>query len=541
MRTAQTLQALTPKAAAEETWSQRTVDALTGWLARRTSRRGFLTRTAVVGSALAVDTTGFLLKPQSAYAAVCGPGSSCASGWTVFCATINKGLNACPRGSIAAGWWKADGASLCGGRARYIIDCNAVCSRCSTPSGRAGICARGCWSCGCTCGPAGQCDQRRVCCNGFRYGQCNQHVRQVGGVVCRVVSCRPPWTFENCTSSPATDNATRDHNSPSLPTHWTAITARYYQLAEVRSPLGPTIGDEVPTPGGRAQRYLTGRMSWHPSIGPRDTAGAISVRYNQLGAEAGNLGYPVVDPTSYGTARGQRFQRGRISYHPAMGAAYETVGPIAVKYGASGGEPGRLGFPTASPIRAADGVGSASRFQRGRISWHPDIGAFLLGLRISQRYAALQAENGRLGYPLADEVAVTDLVAAATFQHGRMAYSAATGPWEMYDLVADTYVRSGAETGPLGLPVAAETAVEDGRVQLFEHGRISIWAAGAFFVVDPIEDMYVELGAETGTRGWPTSDPYAPSPGLRRNDFQHGSITLDEATGELTVRDHGPP
>ena len=95
--------------------AQRTTDAVTGWLARRTSRRGFLVRAGVVGSALAVDPTGYVLRPGTAYAAVCGPGASCSSGWTVFCATVNKGVNACPPGSIAAGWWKMDGASLCGG------------------------------------------------------------------------------------------------------------------------------------------------------------------------------------------------------------------------------------------------------------------------------------------------------------------------------------------------------------------------------------------------------------------------------------------
>ena len=34
-------------------------------------------------------------------------GSGRTSGWTVFCCTINKGVNACPPGSFAAGWWKA--------------------------------------------------------------------------------------------------------------------------------------------------------------------------------------------------------------------------------------------------------------------------------------------------------------------------------------------------------------------------------------------------------------------------------------------------
>jgi hypothetical protein len=234
------------------TWTQTAVSAVSSWLERRTGRRGFLFSSAVVGSALVVDTAGFVLKPQSAYASVCGPSTSCSSGWTVFCATINKGINACPPGSIAAGWWKADGASLCGGKARYIIDCNATCSRCTTPGSRAGICSSKCWSCKCGCGPT---------------GQCNQHVRQVGAVHCRVVSCVPPWTYANCSKSSATDNRTRDHSSSRLPNAWTPIRQRYKALGEIASPLGPSVYAEFAVPGGRAQRYVAGRMSAKSSAG----------------------------------------------------------------------------------------------------------------------------------------------------------------------------------------------------------------------------------------------------------------------------------
>ena len=532
MRTAQTLQSLT-RTAAPDTWSQRTADAVTGWLSRRTSRRGFLARSAVVGSALAVDSAGFLLKPQSAYASVCGPGSTCSSGWTVFCATINKGINTCPPGSIAAGWWKADGASLCGGKARYIIDCNATCSRCA-PSGRPGLCARGCWSCGCTCGPAGQCDQRRVCCNGFRYGQCNQQIPQVGGVVCRVVSCRPPWTYERCSTASATDNSTRDHSSQFLPTAWSALTALHVQIGENASPVGPTVNREFAVPGGRAQRYVSGRSSWKPAIGPRYTAGAIAVRYTALGAEAGILGYPIANPVSYQTARASRFEHGRISYHPAIGA-FETVGPIAVRYTAARTEPGPLGFPTGPPLVPQDGVGRASPFQHGRISWHPDTGARLLGISLARRYVQLQAESGGLGYPTADEIVVSPSVLAAPFQKGRLSWSSATGAWETYDVIADAYVRSGAEPGPLGLPVASEVAVAGGRAQVFQTGRVSVGPPGAFFCTGPIAAKYVELGAEAGSMGWPTGDEHAPDTGIRQCDFEHGSIRYDETTGEVTV------
>jgi hypothetical protein len=309
------------------TLGQRAVDAVTGWLAARTSRRGFLLRAGVLGTALAVDPRGYVLRPGTAYAAVCGPGAGAGSGWTVFCATVNDGVNACPPGSIAAGWWKADGASLCGGRARYVIDCNATCSACGSPGTRAGICSSSCWSCDCTRGLPGTCDQRAVCCNAFRYGQCNQQVRQVGGVHCRVVSCRPPWEFEQCSTAPATDNRTRDHNSDRLPQAWTPISRRYLELGELGSPLGATVYGESPAPGGGAsQRYEHGRISWSAATGARVLTGPLLAKYLELGAEAGALGYPVSDeqvssggPFKRIGAAGERrvvFQRGVLSYAP---------------------------------------------------------------------------------------------------------------------------------------------------------------------------------------------------------------------------------
>lgn len=534
LTTKDALRAVTPRAGLPDTLSQRVVDAATGWLSKRTSRRGFLIRASVVASALAVDSIGFLVKPGTAYAAVCGPGSTCSSGWTVFCATINNGINACPPGSLAAGWWKADGASLCGGKSRYIIDCNATCSRCDS-GGRAGICSPDCWSCRCTCGPAGQCDNRRVCCNGFRYGQCNQQVSQVGGVHCRIVSCLPPWTFENCSTATATDNATRDHNSPALPSSWTNITARYVQLGEIAGPLGPTIHGQFSTPGGQAQRYVNGRMSWHPATGVHYTAGAIAIRYTELGAEASVLGYPVGDPGSINTSRASRFQHGRISYHPAHGAC-EVLGAIATRYMAAGSEPGALGFPLSRPIVAADGKGRATPFQRGRISWHPTVGgAKMLGVELARTYVSVKAENGRLGYPTSDQ-GNSGAVLFAIFQHGRIVYSTATGGVVLYTDLALAYVRSGGEKGPLGLPTGAEMTVTGGRFHLTQRGRLSQADGGAAFWLDgPIAAKFVELGAEGGSLGWPVSDELRPEPGVRRNTFQHGTISYREATGEVTV------
>ncbi|MEO6701451.1 MAG: twin-arginine translocation signal domain-containing protein [Jatrophihabitantaceae bacterium] len=170
------------------------------------SRRGFLGGAAVLGAALAVDPWSYLTRPASAYDAVCGADNTCAAGYTVFCCTINAGSNTCPPDSFIGGWWKADASNFCGGSARYYIDCNAY------RDGR--------YSCHCN---NTTCDQRRVACNQFRYGQCNTQIpySNTGPVLCRVVSCTPPWVQygATCSSSAATDNNTATHSAPCLSGH----------------------------------------------------------------------------------------------------------------------------------------------------------------------------------------------------------------------------------------------------------------------------------------------------------------------------------
>lgn len=167
----------------------------------RDGRRGFLAGAAVTGAALAVNPWGFLVRNASAYDAVCGPAAACADGYSVFCCTINNGNNSCPPDSFIGGWWKADAASFCGGSARYYIDCNAY--------------NDGVWKCSCA---SGTCDSRRIACNQFRYGQCNLDIpySNTGPVVCRIVSCTPPWQQFGgvCTTSSSTDQSTVAHSAP---------------------------------------------------------------------------------------------------------------------------------------------------------------------------------------------------------------------------------------------------------------------------------------------------------------------------------------
>ncbi|HKC26434.1 MAG TPA: twin-arginine translocation signal domain-containing protein [Jatrophihabitans sp.] len=181
--------------------AERLVNRLATIGSARTSRRNFLAAATLTGTALAVDPWGYLTRPQSAYATACGPGANCGDGWSAMCCSINGGRNTCPPNTFRGGWWKADRSSFCGGNARYYIDCNALPGHHFT----------------CHCNQS-NCDHRYVACNVFRYGQCNTQIHGVTAVVCRQISCIPPWQLypRACGSSSRTDNNTAQHTAPCL-------------------------------------------------------------------------------------------------------------------------------------------------------------------------------------------------------------------------------------------------------------------------------------------------------------------------------------
>ena len=187
-------------------------------LLSRTSRRGFLAKATVTATALTVAPGDLLLRPGTAYGAICecAPGSNCdcsslcCDGYTQFCCTINNGINACPPGTFAGGWWKADGSEYCAGP-RYYIDCQGECHGCGCGGGS--FCPS-CDSLTCECA-LGSCANRHVGCTEFRYGQCHQEIACSGRIACRVVSCTPPWQLDStCTTVAQTDDSTANHYAP---------------------------------------------------------------------------------------------------------------------------------------------------------------------------------------------------------------------------------------------------------------------------------------------------------------------------------------
>ncbi len=188
------------------------------FLVTRTSRRGFLAKATVAAAAMTVAPVDFLLKPGTAYGFICecvpgtgcGCSSMCCDGYTQFCCTINNGINGCPPGTFAGGWWKADGSQYCAGP-RYYIDCMGECQGCGCDGSN--FCPT-CDNLTCECA-LGSCDNRHVGCTEFRYGQCHQEIACTGRIACRVVSCTPPWLLDPaCSTVSQTDDSTADHYAP---------------------------------------------------------------------------------------------------------------------------------------------------------------------------------------------------------------------------------------------------------------------------------------------------------------------------------------
>jgi hypothetical protein len=251
------------------------VNKAAGVLERKSSRRGFILGSAMVGSAVAVAGCAPGTQPGTPYNHItdCG-GGLCTDGYTEFCCTINNGLNACPPGSFIGGWWRADFSSFCNGT-RYYMDCM---QNCCGPNLGNGFCA-GCTECRC----GGGCDTRRVYCNYFRYGQCHQEIGITGPIACRVVTCVPPYTIADyaCSTVAAVDNSTAEHApahdcTPPPPPFLTA-TVLPNTGAAVKNPDGSLSVFARRSDGGVFNRDHT--SAWGPvqGLNPTTTSGLSAV------------------------------------------------------------------------------------------------------------------------------------------------------------------------------------------------------------------------------------------------------------------------
>jgi uncharacterized protein with LGFP repeats len=296
--------------------------------------------------------------------------------------------------------------------------------------------------------------------------------------------------------------------------------------------LGYPVSDEIALNGGTAQNFQGGTI-WRWEYGTAHTVhGAIRGAWTARGAETGWLGYPISDEIALNGGVAQIFQHGSM-YWSAVGGAHTVHGAIRGAWTARGAETGWLGYPISDEIALRGGV--AQIFQHGTMYWSPAGGAHTVHGAIRSAWTARGAENGWLGYPISDEIALRGGV-AQIFQHGTMYWSAVGGAHTVHGAIRSAWTARGAENGWLGYPTSDEIALRGGVAQVFQRGSM-YWSAagGAHTVHGAIRSTWAAQGAENGRLGYPILDEVQIRPGITRQDFQGGSIIWQSSVARATV------
>jgi glucose/arabinose dehydrogenase len=194
------------------------------------------------------------------------------------------------------------------------------------------------------------------------------------------------------------------------------------------------------------------------------------------------LGAAVGPETAAGAVRYQVFQRGRLYWSAARGV-HEVHGAILGKFLRLGGHTA-LGVPVTDEIRAADGQGAHSNFERAAVYWSTRTGARVVRGALLQRYRSLGAGASVLGYPVIDDRRSRTRGRFVDFERaGSIYWSARTGAHEVYGPIRRRWSALGRETSWLGLPTSGVRKVAGGQRSDFQHGFIRWFSATGRTVV----------------------------------------------------------
>jgi glucose/arabinose dehydrogenase len=125
------------------------------------------------------------------------------------------------------------------------------------------------------------------------------------------------------------------------------------------------------------QNFETGAIYWTLDTGAHVVHGDIYSKWNELGLERGFLGFPVssVMYTQDKDATFVLFEGGAIYLGPLTGA-HEIHGLIFEKWKIMGAEGSFLGYPITDEISLSEGRGAISYFQGGAIVFTKEAGTF---------------------------------------------------------------------------------------------------------------------------------------------------------------------
>ncbi|GAA3081608.1 hypothetical protein GCM10020000_79420 [Streptomyces olivoverticillatus] len=121
--------------------------------------------------------------------------------------------------------------------------------------------------------------------------------------------------------------------------------------------------------------------------------GAILSKYQEMDGQKSPLGCPTSDELTTPNGRGKynTFDGGSIYWTAATGA-HPVWGAIRDKWGSLGWENGKLGFPVSDELANPDGQGRRQQFEGGTVYWHPTLsnGAHPVWGKIGELWGAIR-------------------------------------------------------------------------------------------------------------------------------------------------------
>ncbi len=158
------------------------------------------------------------------------------------------------------------------------------------------------------------------------------------------------------------------------------ILQKWEELGGKAGILGSPETDEQTCPDGVGHyiHFAGGSIYWTPETGAHAIYGAIRDKWASLGWENCEfLGYPVTDETGTpdGIGRFNHFAKGGSIYWTPERGAFEIHGPIRDKWESLGWEAGELGYPISDVLMADDKESLVTHFQNGSIHWKASTGA----------------------------------------------------------------------------------------------------------------------------------------------------------------------
>lgn len=268
--------------------------------------------------------------------------------------------------------------------------------------------------------------------------------------------------------------------------------------------LGPLLSNTLrPTADGLGSYKLfkNGIILIHSTYGEFALYGEIYLKWKQMKMDAGILGCPVENLSSFAGRTFVVFERGIIF---GGKLAFEVHGSIYEHYCHLGREKGFLGFPKSDEKDAGAKGGRMNEFNNGNIYWTNDTGAFEVHGSIRNKWQSLGGVKSFLGFPLSDESQVGKTTGRFNrFEGGVVYWHPTTGAYEVHGLIRNKWEELGGVTGWLGYPLSDELDSPGKKVKYnhFQNGIIVFSGARGAVAIKELH-FYLDRFGSKGSDRW---------------------------------------